>query len=325
MNETTVLFCHCANSGVVPEDVKGAVHEGLVREGRAVEYVADLCGLSARRDPLLKRLSSRKGIRIAACYPPAVRWLFHAGGAELPADVELLNMREEDAETVLDRLNRAAEGDGSKGSMPDPTEKGEWVPWFPVIDYDRCTGCMQCLKFCLFGVFQETEDELPTVVNPMNCKINCPACARVCPEAAIIFPKHETGPINGSDEAPDTVGERSGIGLEALLKGDLYEMLRSRGDEPCSLPEAALLLAEQERKRCACDSGGMDASAIAKKIMSSACGCEGDGDGERESERESKPDSNDCSCNDTDTGSGCCEEKSGRGPDKDEKGPCCGE
>src|SRR5437764_15133530 len=21
---------------------------------------------------------------------------------------------------------------------------GEWKPWFPVIDYDRCTNCMQC-------------------------------------------------------------------------------------------------------------------------------------------------------------------------------------
>ena len=30
---------------------------------------------------------------------------------------------------------------------------GEWKPWFPVIDYDRCTNCMQCLSFCLFGVY----------------------------------------------------------------------------------------------------------------------------------------------------------------------------
>src|SRR5262245_34110763 len=30
---------------------------------------------------------------------------------------------------------------------------GDWKPWFPVIDYDRCTNCMQCLSFCLFGVY----------------------------------------------------------------------------------------------------------------------------------------------------------------------------
>ena len=31
-------------------------------------------------------------------------------------------------------------------------ERVGWKPWFPVIDYDRCTNCMQCLSFCLFGV-----------------------------------------------------------------------------------------------------------------------------------------------------------------------------
>ena len=30
---------------------------------------------------------------------------------------------------------------------------GAWKPWFPVIDYDRCTNCMQCLSFCLFDVY----------------------------------------------------------------------------------------------------------------------------------------------------------------------------
>ena len=30
---------------------------------------------------------------------------------------------------------------------------GAWKPWFPVIDYDRCTNCMQCLTFCLFDVY----------------------------------------------------------------------------------------------------------------------------------------------------------------------------
>src|SRR5690349_15887991 len=32
-------------------------------------------------------------------------------------------------------------------------QHGGWKPWFPVIDYDRCTNCMQCLSFCLFGVY----------------------------------------------------------------------------------------------------------------------------------------------------------------------------
>src|SRR5262249_12286072 len=36
---------------------------------------------------------------------------------------------------------------------------GEWKPWFPVIDYDRCTNCMQCLSFCLFGVYGVDEQQ----------------------------------------------------------------------------------------------------------------------------------------------------------------------
>src|SRR5262245_8665850 len=74
---------------------------------------------------------------------------------------------------------------------------GEWKPWFPVIDYERCTNCMQCLSFCLFGVYGVDEQQRITVQTNDNCKTNCPACSRVCPEAAILFPKYKSGPING--------------------------------------------------------------------------------------------------------------------------------
>ncbi|HYR59453.1 MAG TPA: ferredoxin family protein, partial [Chthoniobacteraceae bacterium] len=42
---------------------------------------------------------------------------------------------------------------------------GEWKPWFPVIDYDRCTNCMQCLSFCLFGVYGVDGDKRIQVQN----------------------------------------------------------------------------------------------------------------------------------------------------------------
>ena len=40
----------------------------------------------------------------------------------------------------------------TRGAEP-MNQPGAWKPWFPVIDYDRCTNCMQCLSFCLFGVY----------------------------------------------------------------------------------------------------------------------------------------------------------------------------
>jgi Pyruvate/2-oxoacid:ferredoxin oxidoreductase delta subunit len=109
---------------------------------------------------------------------------------------------------------------------------GEWKPWFPVIDYDRCTNCMQCLSFCLFGVYGVDGDKRIQVQNNDNCKTNCPACSRVCPEAAIMFPKYKAGPINGdlvSDA--DLQKEKMKVDISALLGGDVYAMLRLRSEK----------------------------------------------------------------------------------------------
>lgn len=108
---------------------------------------------------------------------------------------------------------------------------GDWKPWFPVIDYDRCTNCMQCLSFCLFGVYGVDGESHIQVQNNDNCKTNCPACSRVCPEAAIMFPKYKSGPINGdvvSDS--DLQREKMKIDISSLLGGDVYSMLRERSE-----------------------------------------------------------------------------------------------
>jgi Pyruvate/2-oxoacid:ferredoxin oxidoreductase delta subunit len=111
-------------------------------------------------------------------------------------------------------------------------QHGTWKPWFPVIDYDRCTNCMQCLSFCLFGVYGVDGDKRIQVQNNDNCKTNCPACSRVCPEAAIMFPKYKAGPINGdlvSDS--DLAKEKMKVDISALLGGDVYDMLRLRSEK----------------------------------------------------------------------------------------------
>ncbi len=108
---------------------------------------------------------------------------------------------------------------------------GDWKPWFPVIDYDRCTNCMQCLSFCLFGVYGVDEQNKIQAQNHDNCKTNCPACSRVCPEAAIMFPKYKAGPINGDEvQASDLGKEKMKIDISSLLGGDVYSQLRQRSD-----------------------------------------------------------------------------------------------
>ena len=89
--------------------------------------------------------------------------------------------------------------------------------WYPVIDYSRCTNCMECIDFCLFGVYNLDNQDRILVENQDQCRKGCPACSRVCPEQAIIFPNHKTPAIAG---AP--VGAISGlkIDLSKLFGGD---------------------------------------------------------------------------------------------------------
>ncbi|TWU58692.1 4Fe-4S binding domain protein [Rubripirellula tenax] len=71
--------------------------------------------------------------------------------------------------------------------------------WYPVIDFSRCTNCMECVDFCLFGVYGVDYGENILVEQPDNCRKGCPACSRVCPENAIIFPQHKAPAIAGAE------------------------------------------------------------------------------------------------------------------------------
>jgi hypothetical protein len=105
MTPPRILYCHCAYAQVVPKEVKEAVLKKLCDSGVAFDAVADLCEMSARRDPSLKRLAEGGAVKIAACYPRAVKWLFHAAKADLPTDAaEVLNMRVQNGEEVCAAL-----------------------------------------------------------------------------------------------------------------------------------------------------------------------------------------------------------------------------
>jgi hypothetical protein len=98
-----LLYCRCAFAQVIPADVKDAVLDGFADAGVGFEAVSDLCEMAAHRDPHLVELAKGPGtLRIAACWPRAVRGLFHLADAPLPAaGVEILNMRTLPAERVL--------------------------------------------------------------------------------------------------------------------------------------------------------------------------------------------------------------------------------
>lgn len=111
-----------------------------------------------------------------------------------------------------DQLKRYIAPQPTNGSPPQlPNPQDDDAPkrrWYPVIDYSRCTNCMECIDFCLFGVYGVDSIDRILVEAQDNCKKGCPACSRVCPENAIIFPQHKTPAIAGA------AGEVAGLKID---------------------------------------------------------------------------------------------------------------
>jgi NAD-dependent dihydropyrimidine dehydrogenase PreA subunit len=107
------------------------------------------------------------------------------------------------------QLGLAANGNGHAAADEVPAALASFTPeallapagrrWYPVIDYSRCTNCLECLDFCLFGVYGVDSFERIVTENQDQCKKGCPACSRVCPQQAIIFPEYKSAAIAGAD------------------------------------------------------------------------------------------------------------------------------
>ncbi len=188
--------------------------------------------------------ADRTSLLVLGRFPDGQAPSFDSGSDQ--AEVSVANIDQQEPAAITDMVR-------AKRESLAAFDHGAWKPWFPVIDYDRCTNCMQCLSFCLFGVYGVDDDNKLQVQNNDSCKTNCPACSRVCPEAAIMFPKYRTGPINGDRvNAADLNREKMKIDISSLLGGDVYQMLRDRSEKAKSRfskernPDKAL----NERKKC---------------------------------------------------------------------------
>jgi hypothetical protein len=108
-----ILYCHCAYARVVPVETKTAVLEGLARADVEFDAVPDLCEMAARQDPRLGELAAGAPLRIAACYPRAVKWLFASAGVNIARDdAVIFNMRTAPADRILeDMLASTTPGD----------------------------------------------------------------------------------------------------------------------------------------------------------------------------------------------------------------------
>lgn len=234
-----VLYCDCGGCDIIPEATRRRVLAALRRCGRPVLAVRDLCGCAARRDARLSQVAAAESATVVACYPRAVRWLFDWAGSPLDAArVQCLNMRTQSADEILDHIGKRPSCDASpdRQVIPENGNDASWRPWFPVIDYGRCVNCRQCVEFCLFAVYGEDDAGTVRVMNPTRCKNNCPACARMCPHVAIMFPKlQEDSPIAGSDADPGSAVGLVRLSREELFEGNALDKLRMRRNRPSLL------------------------------------------------------------------------------------------
>ena len=158
------------------------------RAGASVLIVPHLYHL-AEDDAVWAELAGAGGLLLvlAWLYPRPAEWLLrrHALGQ---AGLQTFDMGAYDRpEACFEAATKDLEPAAGKGMIRDlgspPASR-----WHPVIDYSRCTGCGQCMQFCLFGVYELDGAETVRATHPDNCKPGCPACARICPVGAIMFP-----------------------------------------------------------------------------------------------------------------------------------------
>ena len=81
--------------------------------------------------------------------------------------------------------------------MSEKTYKGiprGKIPWYPIIDYEKCIRCGKCVEYCTLGAFEFEEingEQKPIAKNPYNCVVLCTGCESQCPVGAISHPSKE--------------------------------------------------------------------------------------------------------------------------------------
>ena len=168
-------------------------------------------------------------IVVSWLYPRAAFWTLRTGGVDgwLASTASEQNNGDRpvwclglhpqaDPKAILDEVDRIAAAGRTESMLretdplaPRRQREDTRERWYPVIDRDRCSGCLECLNFCLFGVYGMNSADSLLIEQPDACRTGCPACSRICPEGAIMFPQHADPAISG-----DAVASLTGLKLD---------------------------------------------------------------------------------------------------------------
>jgi heterodisulfide reductase subunit A-like polyferredoxin len=217
-NIKKIVICCCADYKHIQADAVRLLSAAAESAGVTVELCADLC-LEAVQNPNFLQALSSPGTVVAACFPRAVKALFYRAHVSPP---QLLDLRHQPLAQLLASLGWQAV---AKNARTLPPYDHEWKAWYPAIDAERCNRCGKCVDYCFFGVYARQGKDIQ-VRYPQKCKNNCPACARMCPQKAIIFPKHTESPINGGQADP--LQPTAPVDKSQMFDEQLYHRLAQR-------------------------------------------------------------------------------------------------
>lgn len=247
-----VIFCNCG-AKLIGDDRMEAISQYLKQAEVPFAEISDLCGFSVdQKDETRDLLLSSEEVLIIACYPRAVRLLLENCGIDHQSlKFNFINFRESGNEQVFAGIDSFVEGNTGKGNSSEFKSSAEWPSWYPMIDYSRCNTCGQCADFCLFGVYEKRDNKI-VVVNPKGCKNNCPACGRICPQTAIVFPKYEhAGAIAGADTIDEIAEQqRQQFDIDTILGSNIYQALEMRKAKRQSIIRSTAMqqaIAEREK------------------------------------------------------------------------------
>ena len=172
---------------------------------------------------------SPRASRILLCQ----QGLFASSSAVRDLPIEDLRSWQTVSSGVLDVAKRRNLAPGSGRIVDLTSQEPVSARWRPIIDADRCANCLECLNFCMFGVYNITDGGTITIESPDSCRNGCPACARICPQSAILFPRCTDDRISGWDESDLTVSTLPAQNSQAtkpdsaLKTGDLLDDIDS--------------------------------------------------------------------------------------------------